>query len=1289
MLNVADHFPITNRSMSSNLALVNNSLHEALRVEFERISEVVEDRAEHVRGIEDWQLLLDKLERFIKFVVPLGNLDLNQEACDLHRLLSVMLKNALPIEQTIIERIKQKLAKLALLIDRPQLTSFEFKAISAISSEYPLSKRMPFRILLLDNHPLAAQRHELIFRKAGFSVDRLDYSELAALSMVNTEPDLLFVQACSLDGEACRRLIQQIREFDLNHPFPVLLVACEEQRRSLQEGLAGIERITVICGPLGADKLVEISARQINQLRMQKRRMQNLQRFNYEHAREQQAIDSHAIVSITNGKGDIIHVNDRFCQISGYSRWELLGNDHRLLKSGVHPRSFYQQMWRTILSGVIWQGEICNKNKDGGFYWVKASIIPFLDRHGKPYKYVSYRTDISNIKRTEEKTRLLLESLGEGVVGVNLEFQCTFINSAALKMLGCRVHDILNQDVRPFFCALQEVDGIISAQHNPVFQTMADQKTRCEEWLFYRKDGSPFPVELTITSHIDNDLCQGAQIVFHDISVRKQMERKLSISEERFRRAQNYANIGTWEWNIKTNALYWSDRVAPLFGYGENEQETCYEKFINAVHPDDRQMVEQAIRQCFDMATPYFVEHRVVWPDGQIRWVSEHGDVVRDTAGNPIRMLGLVQDINIRKQTEHKLKDSEERLSVAIEGAGDGIWDWNIATNEMQFSSLYAQMLGYQVEELKAHADTWIDSVHPDDLAWVKSNLDDYLNGTIPKYEIELRLRCKDNAWKWILCRGKIVNRDRHDKPIRMTGIHTDISARKKLEENLLLFRHIFETSEQFICVSNNQGVLIYINPALCKRLAYQASDVIGRHFSCLLPLHRRCEDARKIRHAIRKDNSWHGKLPIQCQDGSQFISSSNIGSIVDKEGKIQSIFNIFSDFGDELQRRKELAKAKELAERANQAKSEFLSSMSHELRTPMNAILGFAQILEFDDGLNPDQRESLNEIIKAGKHLLQLINEVLDLAKIESGHIDLSLEAVPLNDTLLECLTLIEPLAAGRLITIANSINPALSIQADLVRIKQVLLNLLSNAVKYNRQNGRIAISCEPAADGNLRIMIRDSGQGIAKHQLLELFQPFNRLAAGASSVEGTGIGLSITKKLVELMGGKIGVDSRLGEGSVFWFELPAATPQDGRFDSSQQPFAPSKTESGDALRRVLCIDDNPVNIKLIKQILAHHSHLDILTAHAPKLGIELALAYQPDLVLLDINMPGMNGYQVLRILQASPETQNIPVVAVTASAMKKDVQQGLEAGFSAYITKPFEIASFLQTLDQILNKV
>lgn len=378
---------------------------------------------------------------------------------------------------------------------------------------------------------------------------------------------------------------------------------------------------------------------------------------------------------------------------------------------------------------------------------------------------------------------------------------------------------------------------------------------------------------------------------------------------------------------------------------------------------------------------------------------------------------------------------------------------------------------------------------------------------------------------------------------------------------------------------------------------------------------------------------------------------------------------------------------AMEAAERANQAKSEFLSSMSHELRTPMNAILGFAQILEYEDSLTEDQRDSVHEISKAGRHLLHLINEVLDLSKVESGHVDLSIEPVELHPLVDECQSLIGPLAEERGISLAMPVLPRLFARADRVRLKQVLINLLSNAIKYNRPGGGVRLYVQRAVPGEiLRIAVADTGLGIAPERLGELFQPFSRLDAERGEVEGTGIGLTITRRLVEMMGGSVGVESKVGAGSTFWVDLPE--------DEGGQTIEVHADEP-DAAEDVVCerpacilyIEDNPANIKLVTQILGRHKHLRLQTAHTPQLGLELALAHAPDLILLDINMPGLDGFQVLNVLKGDARLKSVPVIAVTANAMPRDVERGLEAGFVAYLTKPLDIQHFVQTVDHWLD--
>jgi hypothetical protein len=385
--------------------------------------------------------------------------------------------------------------------------------------------------------------------------------------------------------------------------------------------------------------------------------------------------------------------------------------------------------------------------------------------------------------------------------------------------------------------------------------------------------------------------------------------------------------------------------------------------------------------------------------------------------------------------------------------------------------------------------------------------------------------------------------------------------------------------------------------------------------------------------------------------------------------------------------RTSELVAARDVAERASQAKSEFLSRMSHELRTPLNAILGFGQLLELETR-DPEQADNVQEILHAGRHLLELINEVLDLARIEAGRLTVSREPVPLMPLVEDCLTLIRPLAEARRIRVTEAGRDCGEhVLADRVRLKQVLLNLLSNAVKYNREGGDIAIACIEEDDA-IQVRVSDSGPGLTPEQQARLFTAFERLDADQRAVEGTGIGLALSRRLVELMGGEIGVDSAPRQGSTFWLRLHAtdghpepAHPSGGGHDA--EPARPAGARRHD----VLCIEDNPVNLRLIERILARREGVRMLSATTPSLGLELARAHRPDLVLLDINLPDMDGYEVMRCLRENPHTRHIPVVAVSANAMPADLERGKAAGFADYLTKPINMDRLMQAVDKALD--
>ena len=385
-----------------------------------------------------------------------------------------------------------------------------------------------------------------------------------------------------------------------------------------------------------------------------------------------------------------------------------------------------------------------------------------------------------------------------------------------------------------------------------------------------------------------------------------------------------------------------------------------------------------------------------------------------------------------------------------------------------------------------------------------------------------------------------------------------------------------------------------------------------------------------------------------------------------------------------------ELEQARAAADKANRAKSEFLSGMSHELRTPLGSILGFAQLIETGTPVPTDaQKRSVQQILQAGWYQLELIDEILDLALVESGKLSLSTEAVNLGEVLGECEAMVEDQARKRAIalTFVHAL-PGRVLRADRVRLKQVLVNLLSNAIKYNKPGGRVVVDCFLARPGLLRIAVTDTGHGLNPAQISQLFQPFNRLGQEAGTEQGTGIGLLMTKRLIELMGGAIGVDSTPGQGSVFWVDTVLAVSDALPTLEDCKPVPnPGPPQAIAPVRTLLYVEDNPANLMLVEQLLARRSDLRLQSAHDGHAGIATARALRPEVILMDINLPGISGLEVLEKIKQDATTAHIPVLALSANAMPHDIQKGLDAGFFNYLTKPIRIHEFMAALDHAMS--
>lgn len=548
--------------------------------------------------------------------------------------------------------------------------------------------------------------------------------------------------------------------------------------------------------------------------------------------------------------------------------------------------------------------------------------------------------------------------------------------------------------------------------------------------------------------------------------------------------------------------------------------------------------------------------------------------------------------------------------------------------------------------------------------------------------------------------------RDVQDTIIGYLLIGTDNTARKQVEEERMKLdqrlrdqqfytRSLIEANIDAIITTDPLGIITDVNKQMEALTGRSRDELIGAPFKNFFTNPDRAESG--IKQVLAEGKVTNYELTARTWDGGETVVSYNATTFYDRERSLQGVFAAARDVTvskhlDQVlvERNSELQSAKALAEKANLAKSDFLSSMSHELRSPLNAILGFAQLMETETPEpTPSQQESIGRILQAGWHLLTLINEILDLAKIESGKFSMSPEPVSLGEVLLECQGMVEGQAQKREIRLAF---PAFEVPcyvvADRTRLKQILINLLSNGIKYNREQGLLKVTYTLVPSGSIRIEIRDTGAGLPPDLLKQLFQPFNRLGQETSGEEGTGIGLVVAKKLIEMMGGSIGVESVLGVGTVFWFELKASV--EPQFESTLPgPEIPAlaPVEGEAAVRTLLYVEDNPANLSLVERLIARRPELHLLTALTGKLGIKMAHLHQPEVILMDINLPDINGIEALHAIRNNPASAHIPVIAISANAMPHDIARGLQAGFFEYLTKPIKVNEFTETLNKALS--
>ena len=917
-------------------------------------------------------------------------------------------------------------------------------------------------------------------------------------------------------------------------------------------------------------------------------------------------------------------------------------------------------------------------------------------------------------------------------------------NVGAERMLGYTVSDVLNRITPADISDPQEVVARAKALSvelgtpiAPGFEALVFKASRgiedIYELTYIRKDGSRFPAVVSVTALRDaHNAIIGYLLIGTDNTARKQAEEALLKAGALQSAIFNSANFSSIATDAKGVIQIFNVGAERMLGYVAAD---VMNKITPADISDPQEVIARAKALSIELSTPItpgfealvFKASRGIEDIYELTYIRKDGSrfpavvsvtALRDAHNAIIGYLLIGTDNTARKQAEEALLKAGALQSAIFNSANFS----SIATDAKGVIQIFnvgaERMLGYVAADVMNKITPAEISDPEEVIARAKALSIELSTPITPGFEAlvfkasrgiediyELTYIRKDGS-RFPAVVSVTALRDAQNAIIGYLLIGTDNTARKQVEAEQKLLdqrlrdqqfytRSLIESNIDAIMTTDRSGNITDVNKQMEVLTGCTRDELIGATFKSYFTDPDRAEAGIKLVLSEKKVTNY--ELTARARDGMETVVSCNAMTFYDRERRLQGVFIAARDVTERkrldqvLQEKNvELESSRSVAEKANLAKSEFLSSMSHELRSPLNAILGFAQLMQSDTPPpTPGQKENIAQILKAGWHLLKLIDEILDLAVIESGRVSISLESISLSELMAECQAMMEQQAHqhGVHMVFPRFDNP-IYVNADRTRLKQIVINLLSNAIKYNKKEGTVRVNCTVSAPERIRISVEDTGAGLPPDKLTQLFQPFNRLGQEASGVAGTGIGLVVTKKLTELMGGILGVESRVGAGSVFWCELnSAAAPQRLENNNEGEASVPTQLPAGAPLRTVLYVEDNPANLKLVEQLIARRPDVRLLSATNAALGIELARASMPEMILMDINLPGISGIEALKILRDDPTTAHIPIVAISANAMPQDIKKGLDIGFFRYLTKPIKVNEFLDTLDQTLE--
>lgn len=1000
-------------------------------------------------------------------------------------------------------------------------------------------------------------------------------------------------------------------------------------------------------------------------------------------------------------QGNFIQVNQKFCDLVGYCSSALINHSFFELMVPQNLQSLenhnYQDVTRRYLDRLL-NGTLPFINIENNYFtqsglqnWVNIMISLVRNPSGDPAYFLSVIQDISDRKLLEQKLhtseaelRSVFAAMTEIVLVMDREAEmiklsptCPAIyQQEGYDLIGETINQIIYGDYRSEL--MQHLQDVIHQKKSLNFEY---HLTLPQQTFWFSATLSPMPDKKVI-------------LVARDITERKQNEEQLRLLKRSVEISDDGIIISDAQ-KADMPIIYVNPAFEKITGYSPQEVigQGLLRFYKNKFYQHPYESIKRHIRQGknFQFSCPSYRR------DNKLFWSHLSLYPLRDRTGELTHYVILQSDITERISAEQALKKSEKRWQLALKSNNDGIYDWDLEKNRIFYSARWKEMLGFSESEISDKPSEWMTRLHPDDFEQVMfTNLRYQHSQNNPLFTIEYRMRCKDGRYKWILDRGQILY-DNQGEEIRIIGSYTDITERKESEEKLRDSQKRLE----FLVDQTPLGVIewsvdwniVEWNKAAERIFGYRRLDVLSSPHSFEILF----SDAQKnkVYELMQSLESEKDTTYAICDNirnsGEKIVCEWYNTVLMDRQNHVIGYASMIADITVRKQAEIDLIQAKEAAESANQAKSNFLANMSHELRTPLNAILGFTQLIDRSSNLDSVHREQLGIINRSGEHLLSLINDILEMSKIEAGKITLNeseFNLWMLLDTLKEMLQ-IKAESKGLSLALLRSPKVPEYVEGDESKLRQVLLNLLGNAIKFTEQ-GEVKLSISaiaPPENNPLRLAfeVSDTGPGIAQEDLDTLFEPFVQTAVGRQSQQGTGLGLPISRQFVQLMGGDIQVSSQVDVGTQFTFDLPLEEvlhqPQTIRSSSRVIHLAPNQPNY-----RILVVDDSLDN-RLLLDSLLNSVGFEVKQASNGEEAISIWETWNPHLIWMDIRMSVMDGLQATQYIKSHPQGQSTRIIALTASAFTEEREQILAVGCDDFLSKPFQDQELFEKMTQHLG--